>query len=125
MKDRIIEGDGGETVHPDLKEAQAGGEPVYPHTKWIKSLLDAQETRRLTKAEVTAITEAHMFENLVENAIPDLRAMVNEIPLGLERDNATLYLAVAMEFASGMGNDLAAMQEAKRVVQAALLRMPK
>lgn len=125
MTDRIIEGDGDTTIHPDLSEAQASGEPVYPHTRWIKSLLEEQETRRLSKSEVTAITEAHMFENLVENAIPELRTMVAGIEPGIERDNATLYLAVAMEFASGMGNDLAAMREAKNIVQAALLRAQK
>lgn len=126
MTDRIIEGDGGTTIHPaDLPTAQASGEPIYPHTQWIKSLREEQETRRLTKQEVTAITEAHMFENLVQNAIPELREIVAGIPPGLERDNATLYLAVAMEFASGMGNDLAAMREAKNIVQAALLRAQK
>lgn len=100
-----------------------GQEPkAYPHTKWINELLDAQATRLLTEAEVTAITEATMFENLVETAIPELRTMVAELAPGLERDNATLYISVAMKFAAGMGRDLSAMMEAKRIVNLVVAR---
>lgn len=106
----------------EIEGAQASGEPVYPHTRWINALLDEQATRLLTEAEVTAITEAHMFENLVQSAIPELRQMVKEIEPGLEQDNAKLYLAVAMKFAAGMGRDLAAMMEAKRIIKLAIAR---
>jgi hypothetical protein len=98
-----------------------GQGPIYPHTEWINGLIAEQETRRLTEAEVTAITEAQMFENLIRNAIPELREIIEGVPPGIEHDNAQMYLVVATKFARGMGLDLAGMMEAKNLVKTVLM----
>lgn len=101
--------------------SEEGQGPTYPHTDWINELVRASDERILTEAEITAITEAQMFEHLIEEAIPDLRAMAASIEEGTPAfENAQMYVAVACKFAAGMGRDLASMMEARRIVRVAL-----
>jgi hypothetical protein len=58
---------------------ECSGKKIYPHSLWIASLLDESDVRRLTKGEVIAITEATIFEDLIEKALPKLREMVQVI----------------------------------------------
>lgn len=80
---------------------------IYPHMEFIESLLQAADFRRLSKSEVLAITEAQMFESLIEEAVPSLRAALDTTKEGSrESHNAALFLAVACDFAQGMANDV-------------------
>jgi hypothetical protein len=93
--------------------------PIYPHSAWIEHLQSDGEVRRLNKTEVICITEAGIFENLIEQAIPELRESAATLPEGsIERHNADLFIAVAADFAKGMAGDITiAMQAAMRRAQ--------
>jgi hypothetical protein len=73
--------------------------------------------RVLTKEEAIAMTEAQIFETLIEDTIPTLTKVLKESPAAsVDLENVKVFIGVAADFAKGMAQDLSvAMERARRV----------
>lgn len=86
---------------------------------FIDGLTLKMDTGRLNRFEVTIIVEGQILDTLRNETIPELRLMISDMPEGLEKENARLFITVAEEFAQGMEKDIGNLMAMQlRVVQA-------
>jgi hypothetical protein len=81
--------------------------PKYPHTEFIRKIEEAAAVRAISEEEAMAVTEATMFESLIETAIPELRESIKGMEANsVERQNAVMFLQVAVNFSRGLAADV-------------------
>jgi hypothetical protein len=128
-KEGIREGDGDVTAY----ETPSKPRLEYPHTNFIEQLAKDALERVLSEEEAMAVTEATMFENLIEDTIPELRDQIGRLhciagccacgPACQCKDhptlavkNANVFLGVACRFAQGMAADVRRVMERRSLL---------
>lgn len=95
-----------ETKQADGEEIVAVTAKAFPHTEWICHLQEQMLSRVLTKAEVISVIEANIFEAFITDTLPRLKVEVDACPEGDGKQNARMFLAVAVDFTKGWAHDL-------------------
>jgi hypothetical protein len=107
--------------------------PEYPHTNFIEQLAKDALERVLSEEEAMAVTEATMFETLIEDTIPEIKEQISRFhciagccacgPACQCKDHPTIatlnskrFLQVACNFAQGMAADVRRVMERRALV---------